>query len=1188
MKQRILIWAGLVAAFLSVLSSCNIVFGDQNISTEIVNEEIETNTSIDVDYIKNDYAYAESVSEVTYDDSFLPYVSDYNDRTGTFTVQGMDTTEFEHTAGDILLAEPTEQIRSGLMNKIVAVAETDSGVEVTTVPATAAEVFDELDIHFEKALEAADYETATLGPRVQFLGPDPGKLGPAATLEVDDINYQYFEAAELSFGDGVTLSGRVGVDLSLEVLIKANSSGIDTARFKIDGNQLSELELGIQASAKFQRDRTTPDLFVLDIPLGNPFVYLTLHFKLGGGILLDANAGLSSSITQSGDILVGMEYNEGSYTSINEATNEFEVVPPTETLELGAKVWAGPRLSFGINRAEGPYFHIRPYASYRISNKHPYGWTVDVGADTQMGVDFKLWGFGSLSHNFGVLTLVAPYTLNHGQMEAPSDLAANPLYDGAGIDLNWATPRVAGSYEIERKGPNDAAFGRIMTITDTTRTTFKDENVLPDSTYSYRIAAIANYEDETYRSSFRDFPSVTVPADNPDNGDNTNTPPESSILTGPDQSTQVGGVTLSWTGSDAETASSELQYEYYLDPYESEWTHRGAETSQAYTDLPVGDFTFYVRAVDGDGGVDQSPATRSFTLVAPATNDPPDTSILDGPQGSVTESDLSFSWSGTDDNTAPGSLRFEYYLEPIESNWSSSSDTTQQTYPSMTAGSYVFHVRAIDEEGQPDPTPATRSFTVSDPSDPTQPGSVVIDARFDLKVANYEEQGLFAWRLKRNSDGENGLPSEAVYIAARPKHDQLQLRYMDNGSQFAIDSADTQLFSSYSWVNVRVLDDGSSIRVLLDDTEVLNETFDSSSVGGSYIGFMARESNYGGGNTYVDNVEVTFPSGDSENENFDTGVGSWTVVEGNSTVTNGELNILSTSGNRGMVSFPMEAVSQPIGAAYVFSDSASQSFNRTVTDVTSLSALSGPTKDFAAAWYGDRAYIFGGASGPGAYNTTYAYDPASDSYASGTNLPANRRWLEAVTVESEIFVVGGSPDPSASDQAWSYSPASDSFTSIASMNTARSNFALAEVNEDLYAFGGESNGLRRNSAEMYDASADSWSSISNLPSNRYLKYVGAVSHGGYVYLFGGNGGATSTSGTNYAQVYRYDPVADSYSTMTSMPVAAGAPLCIPDGDSVLVVIGDTVYRYDITADSWSTEGTLDSSVSGRGAAVAGW
>jgi N-acetylneuraminic acid mutarotase len=107
-------------------------------------------------------------------------------------------------------------------------------------------------------------------------------------------------------------------------------------------------------------------------------------------------------------------------------------------------------------------------------------------------------------------------------------------------------------------------------------------------------------------------------------------------------------------------------------------------------------------------------------------------------------------------------------------------------------------------------------------------------------------------------------------------------------------------------------------------------------------------------------------------------------------------------------------------------------------------------------------------------------------------------------------------------------------------------------------------------------------------SNRYLKYVGAVSHGGYVYLFGGNGGSTSTANTNYAQVYRYDPAADSYSSMTSMPVAAGAPLCIPDGDSVLVVVGDTVYRYDIGADSWSTEGTLDSSVSGRGAAVAGW
>ncbi len=71
-----------------------------------------------------------------------------------------------------------------------------------------------------------------------------------------------------------------------------------------------------------------------------------------------------------------------------------------------------------------------------------------------------------------------------------------------------------------------------------------------------------------------------------------------------------------------------------------------------------------------------------------------------------------FSWSGSDNVTSLANLVYAYRLDPIEASFSAFASATTKTYTSFANGSYTFHVKAKDQAGKEDQSPATRSFLV--------------------------------------------------------------------------------------------------------------------------------------------------------------------------------------------------------------------------------------------------------------------------------------------------------------------------------------------------------------------------------------------------------------------------------------------------------------------------------------------
>ena len=94
------------------------------------------------------------------------------------------------------------------------------------------------------------------------------------------------------------------------------------------------------------------------------------------------------------------------------------------------------------------------------------------------------------------------------------------------------------------------------------------------------------------------------------------TPPETTMDSGPDGLTNDSTPTFSFSGSDNESAAANLLFSYKVDNEAwSEYSYQTTVTLGGETGLPYGSHTFYVKAKDQAGNVDESPAERAFEVV---------------------------------------------------------------------------------------------------------------------------------------------------------------------------------------------------------------------------------------------------------------------------------------------------------------------------------------------------------------------------------------------------------------------------------------------------------------------------------------------------------------------------------------------------------------------------------------------
>ena len=175
------------------------------------------------------------------------------------------------------------------------------------------------------------------------------------------------------------------------------------------------------------------------------------------------------------------------------------------------------------------------------------------------------------------------------------------------------------------------------------------------------------------------------------------TAPDTTIDSGPSGTITVAGATFTFSSSEAGAT-----FECRLDGA----AYSACPSPKSYTNLSNGSHTFEVRAKDGAGNVDATPASRTFTVdVPPPPQDttPPETTIDSGPSGTIKQNSATFTFSSSEAGST-----FECKLDSA----SFSACSTPKKYTGLANGSHTFSVRATDAARNTDATPAIRTWTV--------------------------------------------------------------------------------------------------------------------------------------------------------------------------------------------------------------------------------------------------------------------------------------------------------------------------------------------------------------------------------------------------------------------------------------------------------------------------------------------
>jgi Bacterial Ig-like domain len=146
-------------------------------------------------------------------------------------------------------------------------------------------------------------------------------------------------------------------------------------------------------------------------------------------------------------------------------------------------------------------------------------------------------------------------------------------------------------------------------------------------------------------------------------------------------------------------------------------TGTGQFRIEARLQAPGPNCTLYPYFEDGCTvmGLDDVKTSTGSPVPPPSDTTAPDTTITSGPNSPTNNTAPTFTFSGSDNVTATANLKYQYQLD--SGGWSAASTSTTANLTGLSEGAHLFEVRAVDEAGNVDATPAHSSFTV----DTTQP-----------------------------------------------------------------------------------------------------------------------------------------------------------------------------------------------------------------------------------------------------------------------------------------------------------------------------------------------------------------------------------------------------------------------------------------------------------------------------------
>ena len=250
-----------------------------------------------------------------------------------------------------------------------------------------------------------------------------------------------------------------------------------------------------------------------------------------------------------------------------------------------------------------------------------------------------------------------------------------------------------------------------------------------------------------------------------------------------------------------------------------------------------------------------------------------------------------------------------------------------------------------------------------------------------------------------------------------------------------------------------------------------------------------------------------------------------------------------------------------------------------------------PRQEVAAAVAEERVWVLGGLTAAGASARVDVYDLAADRWERGPDLPVAVHHAMAATFRGEVVLAGGflasSGDLYAAPSDRVFALRNGAWVELPRLARGRGAGAAAVAGDRLVVVGGRDIRQLVAPTELFDRTG--WRDGAPIPEPR--DHVAASADDRFVYAVGGR--RLSPAATS-ADLERYDPVANRWETLPSMPTARGGlgaavvagRLVAAGGEDASRVFSE-VESFDLRAGRWSSLPPMTTPRHGLGGAAVG-
>jgi hypothetical protein len=219
---------------------------------------------------------------------------------------------------------------------------------------------------------------------------------------------------------------------------------------------------------------------------------------------------------------------------------------------------------------------------------------------------------------------------------------------------------------------------------------------------------------------------------------------------------------------------------------------------------------------------------------------------------------------------------------------------------------------------------------------------------------------------------------------------------------------------------------------------------------------------------------------------------------------------------------------------------------------------------FGACVIAGEIYVIGGMSaGYMTLASVEKYSPLSDIWSTVAPMPVARFCHVAVAVGSAMYVLGGfSMGEGTGVDVFKFDSTQGTWREVAPAPGVITKSAGVAVGTEIYIFGGEDENdvrLKKDCVYKYDTVADIWSTLAPMPRDGSCHSASICN--GLVYIVG--------AGRTGQDVLCFDPTSAEWTTLR--PTTSGRANCATFvlGGCLYVAGGNDVERYDVTTDAWA-------------------